>query len=76
MTSRSKKNSVAKVLQQLKQRFRRMGMVPNDLARFIDKADAVVRELNTTRRNSKRRNKVIAELLSEFVAQSTENDAE
>ena len=73
---RSKKTPVAKELQILKQSLRRMGVAPETYDRFVNKADAVIRELNTTPRNGKRLNKVVAELLSEFVALDSENDAE
>jgi hypothetical protein len=66
---------VAKLLQQLKQRFRKE-LGPDDYTRFVHKADAAVRELSTKPRSSKRLNRVIAELLGEFVARSSENAVE
>ena len=47
---------------------------PNEYKRFVRKADAVVRELNTKPRNRKRLNKVLAEFLSELLKRDDSAD--
>jgi len=65
---RSKNSEVARVLEKIEQRLRRR-LGPNDdqYKRFKRKSEAIVKELSTRPRNSKRLKQALAGLLSEVL---------